>query len=81
MVRALDGLRELKERAIMPKSQIAQRVAQIKNKIARKSLSQRELATLSGLPYTTLAHINKDEWNPTLQTLKRLEAALFPGKE
>lgn len=42
----------------------------------RRQLSQREVATLSGVPRPTLAHIERGAGNPTLGVLVKLAGAL-----
>ncbi len=61
----------------MSDSKIARRVAQIKNAINRTGLSFREVSRKTGVPLATLAPIGRDDWNPTLSTLLKLEDAMF----
>lgn len=62
-------------------SPLAQRVAQIKNAIAKSDLTLREKHRLCGVPTTTLNNVTRPDWNPTLDTLLRLEKAFCGKKE
>ena len=63
----------------MPKSKIETRVNQIRAHAARKRLTLQELSDLSNLPIPTIQNFMKEDSNPTLKTLIRVELALFGG--
>lgn len=63
----------------MTQSKIAHRVTQIKNTIIRKDLKLRDVAEISGIPYPTIQPLHRDDWNPTLKTLIKLEGAVMSG--
>lgn len=61
-------------------SPLSARVAEIKSAIADCDMTLREKQDLCGVPITTLRMSGRSDWNPTLETLLRLEAA-FCGKK
>ena len=65
--------------APMTKSKIALRVAQVKNTIIRKDLTLRAVAELADVPYPTIQPLHRDDWNPTLKTLIKIEGAVMGG--
>lgn len=58
-----------------------QAVARIRRYAAEQGLTRNQLAKLSGLHWHSLRDMDRDDWNPTLTTLRRLESIIPPEAE
>ncbi|WND03796.1 bifunctional phosphopantothenoylcysteine decarboxylase/phosphopantothenate--cysteine ligase CoaBC [Temperatibacter marinus] len=61
-------------------TRISDIISQIHAHVNATSLSKNALACKAGLAPNTLKKFWEDDWNPSLETLQKLEAALFSGR-
>ena len=55
---------------------IEQALKRVREYARQKGLSKSAFARAAGLNDTTLRGINRDDWNPTAETLRRLESVI-----
>lgn len=63
-----------------PAMVIDRALKKIRKTFLLSGMTKRELATKAGLHPNTLLNMESDEWEPTVATLKKIEAVLFNNK-
>lgn len=56
-----------------PQTTVQLTVSRIRAYVAAQNISNRKLAEQAGVAETTVRNINKPDWNPTAETIERLE--------